>query len=372
MKDFIKVALVCAVAAGMGGCGDDSDTPFSTTPGQDAYGYPTAPDAFDATGNANGVFAGATPIVLGQTYRLSIFPVGDVDYVKVPLVAGTAYEFSVNKICATCDVRIYLFDEAEAAIDDDDDYIDYDSRVLFTPATSGTYYLRVQPYDSVGLSNFQLNVHEFVDADSDGYSSYYDCDDNNATIYPDATDVSGDGIDQDCTGTDAPVATNPDAFEVDNAPATAKLMKVSPYGDYESLFIFRSLSGEDRTIHDGSDEDWVKMEVPPFGGYDPTYENFTGSITMALFEADGTTPATDIVNTTASPKTFYARYTGTAGSIYIPYFEFIGVDRDGDSYFTQDWDTDRDCNDADAAINPGATEVTGNDVDEDCDGVAQP
>lgn len=29
MKDLMKAALVCAAAAALGGCGDDSDTPFS-------------------------------------------------------------------------------------------------------------------------------------------------------------------------------------------------------------------------------------------------------------------------------------------------------------------------------------------------------
>lgn len=75
-----------------------------------SYGYPTAADAFDLAGNANGVVAGASAIVAGQTYPLSIFPNGDMDYVKIELTAGTQYEVSANKICVTCDVYIRLFD----------------------------------------------------------------------------------------------------------------------------------------------------------------------------------------------------------------------------------------------------------------------
>jgi hypothetical protein len=41
------------------------------------------------------------------------------------------------------------------------------------------------------------------DADGDGFFTNQDCDDGNAAIHPGATDIPGNGVDEDCSGADA-------------------------------------------------------------------------------------------------------------------------------------------------------------------------
>jgi len=47
------------------------------------------------------------------------------------------------------------------------------------------------------------------------------------------------------------------------------------------------------------------------------------------------------------------------------------LDTDGDGYTTDGSGLGLDCDDTDASINPGATEIPGNDVDENCDGIVE-
>ena len=79
---------------------------------------------------------------------------------------------------------------------------------------------------SLGL-RFALSIaRRLTDHDGDGFSARFgggDCDDHDATIYPGAEDVPGDGIDQNCEGGDAQAAAPVGAEKPANTkPVAAK------------------------------------------------------------------------------------------------------------------------------------------------------
>jgi uncharacterized protein YkwD len=54
------------------------------------------------------------------------------------------------------------------------------------------------------------------DQDGDGYTAQQgDCDDNHSGIHPDAVDICGDGIDQDCSNGDLPCSPSNSAYETE-------------------------------------------------------------------------------------------------------------------------------------------------------------
>lgn len=73
------------------------------------------------------------------------------------------------------------------------------------------YYRYLKPYS--GGAGFDAAA---VDDDGDGFSENQgDVDDADGTIHPDATEVCGDGIDQDCDGSDLPCDTPEGASDID-------------------------------------------------------------------------------------------------------------------------------------------------------------
>ena len=120
-------------------------------------------------------------------------------------------------------------------------------------------------------------------------------------------------------------------------------------------------------------------EIQPFTAWSATSATITinqGSFANTLaylfvVDEDGTSTSGYQITFSAGSSTRY--YLDADGDGYSP-----GDYQDAESDPGATWYTageltaiSGDCNDSNAAINPGATEVCGNEVDEDCDGTAQ-
>ena len=164
-----------------------------------------------------------------------------------------------------------------------------------------------------------------IDADSDGFPVVVDCDDDDDTIHPGATETIGDNVDQDCDGYDG------STFYAD--------ADADGYGDPAST-------------------ESAGAQPEGFVGNDDDCNDADSTINPGATELAG-----DAVDQDCS---------GGVGSTFY-------LDGDGDTFGNPEdslvadaapehhVDNGADCNDADAAINPGADEIPGNGEDDDCD-----
>jgi hypothetical protein len=372
---LLGALLPLALAA----CGGSSDSATPSTAGV----YPTAPDVNEGA-SGNGSVATATATTVGSSQDVTLFPQGDRDFYAVDLAAGTQYEFSANHLSVNSDTYMYLYAaDGTTQLGSSDDYIDLDSRILYTPSVAGTYYVMMRAYSATyGIAAYTLNVHPFVDADGDGYSAHYDCNDGDASVLPEwGAEIAGDGIDQDCNGTDDLATTTADAGEPDETPAQAREVTLAATDPWEVQFTGGFYAPGKRTIDDAADVDWFKVTVPAHGLYvsESSVPTYSAAVTLELYDSDATTllDSTDyqglnIPNDTAAAKTFYLKFLAagaTTSAFYVPAIVDYGVDADADGYYTRDWDNSRDCNDADATVYPGAADTASDGIDQDCDGI---
>lgn len=225
--------------------------------------------------------------------------------------------------------------------------------------------------------NCSGTADEGFDADVDGYKTCTgDCDDGNQEINPGATEVC-DELDNDCDGlTDAGVDSDADGYTVDCNPVVE--------------------SGEDCDdakgyVYPGAIERCNDLDDDCDGLIDDA-DTGTGGVTdqdtwYVDVDGDGYGDSSAIVKACVQPEG-YAPYAGDCNED-DPYVnpgevevcdgidedcsEVIDdVDIDLDGFYDQSCEsgpeTANDCNDDNDDIHPGATDPSGDGIDQDCDG----
>jgi subtilisin-like proprotein convertase family protein len=196
----------------------------------------------------------------------------------------------------------------------------------------------------------------FVDADNDGFRTIFsisssdadcadsgealgaapatDCNDANRLIRPGATELAGDGIDQDCDGGEICfVDVDGDGYRLTDTVASADAACDGP-GEARAIAPTGDCNDGDSSVRPGAAELCNSLD----DDCDGTLDNGLATVDYyADGDGDGFGDAAGIA---------VASCQNIAGSVA----------------------NNRDCNDGSAAIAPSATEVAGDGVDQNCDG----
>ncbi|WP_220340209.1 putative metal-binding motif-containing protein, partial [Seonamhaeicola aphaedonensis] len=206
-----------------------------------------------------------------------------------------------------------------------------------------TYFVRVyyQGFNTEGLSSatFDLKIwsdQTITDTDEDNYSDAVDCAINNPSIYPGAPEISDNGIDEDCDGDDLKtwyLDSDSDGYG-DNANSTLSNTQPANYVSDNT-----DCNDANGSINPGATEVCDGIDNDCDGDIDDDDASVTGQTTYYIdADEDGYGDEND-------SGTSFCSDPGTGYSL-----------------------TNDDCNDSVASINPGATDIPDNGIDEDCDG----
>ncbi|WP_458777307.1 PilC/PilY family type IV pilus protein [Desulforhopalus sp. 52FAK] len=172
--------------------------------------------------------------------------------------------------------------------------------------------------DQTVTAIFTSSSNPDTDNDGDGYTESgngtnpgVDCNDNNAAIHPGATEICGDGLDQDCNGSDATCADD---------------------NDFDGFVDTDDCDDNDPTVYPGASEICSDSKIQDCDR-------------VATYCASG-------------DDNFDAACIALADLICDPDL----TDADGDGFSP----SAGDCDDTDSAIHPGATDICGDGIDQDC------
>ncbi|HKQ48930.1 MAG TPA: putative metal-binding motif-containing protein [Phycisphaerae bacterium] len=235
-----------------------------------------------------------------------------------------------------------------------------------------------------------VNSADLDCADASESSVNTDCNDAAAAVYPGATEVVGDGIDQDCNGAEQCFNdTDGDGFGTTSTVNSGDL----DCADADESSVNTDCNDADIAIHPGATEiidDGIDQDC---SGGDRCYHDADGD----GFGTTSTVNSADLDCADAGESSVDTDCNDAAASVYPGAMEIVGndvdddcsgaeicyVDGDGDGFGTPttaasadddcadvgESSTSDDCNDGDDTIHPGATEIVGDGIDQDCNGV---
>jgi hypothetical protein len=239
------------------------------------------------------------------------------------------------------------------------------------------------------------------DDDLDGSTAEFDCDDTDPTIYPGAPEIYEDGIDQDCDGEDSVFSFTFSGILTDIPESTLvgwDLCFSDYYADYSSITNIQSACGSDDLVvacrQTGSSTLTLAASAPSADIFYPTGTGNIGHVANGVewyYDANyswGFVEPGDGMSRnscdTESGSFAERRLCWHTSSDYISggyrcgsttglnssyswerlvYKATPAVDDDADGY-----PVGADCDDTDPSVYPGAPEIAGDGIDQDCDG----
>lgn len=216
-----------------------------------------------------------------------------------------------------------------------------------------------------------------LDNDSDGYTQDVDCNDNNPAINPGAAEVCGDGIDNNCNGETDEGCTTCTDNDADGFYAQANCGTGVDCDDTDAL-IFpgadEKCNGKDDDCDGQVDEDAIDQQTFYRDSDGDGYGDTSNTVTACEQPQGyiGVSGDCDDLNAAVNPGALEICRDDIDNNCDGDSDERCPTctDSDGDGYFVEyNCGTIRDCNDQDAAANPGAIEISGDGIDNNCNGI---